>query len=300
MLAREAIERRLHAASDLVVAALHGRGIVGGLWAVLRPRHGPPDFDRDLRRQRHARQQDRRETPGDLHGPGKGTGADPLAAEARTEPVAAGHYVDRMRPAVAHHWTAGHPLSERQLDESLPPRKIDPPPIGPWPEALVVAAWVCEHREARIERACRVPSARRSLADPSHELVEPGDAEGRVERERDQGTVEPALAIPGREEYCRVGRERAARVIPDEQDGSPRRDGIQAAHLGVEVAAPEVHQGQDLREEADVALECLGAELPLGGPRPGADPVELKRHRCAPRGPATSPSSPPRPGMVAR
>src|SRR5262245_9128712 len=165
MLAREAIERRLHATRDLVVAALHGRWIVGSLRAVLRPRHWSPDLDRDLRRQRYARQQDRRETPGDLHRPGKGPGADALAAEARAEPVAAGDNVDRMMPAVAHHGNDGHPFSERQLDEPFPPREVDPPPIGPWPKALVIAARVDEHWEACIEGACRVPSAGWDLAD---------------------------------------------------------------------------------------------------------------------------------------
>src|SRR5262249_39013650 len=241
----------------------------------------------------YARRKDRGETRGDRHRPGKGRGADALAAEARAEPVAAGDNVDRMMPAVAHHGNDGHPFSERQLDEPFPPREVDPPPIGPWPKALVIAARVDEHREACIEGACRVPSAGRDLADLSHELVEPGDAEGGVERERDQRALEPAFAIPGSEEHRRVGREGAARMIPDEEDRAARRDVSEAAHLGVEVAAPEVHEGQDPREEADVALEGLGAELPLGGLCPGADPVELKRHRGPPRGAATSPRSPP-------
>src|SRR5262249_4488635 len=159
-------------------------------------------------------QQDRRETPRYLHRPGKGLGADALAADTRPEPVAAGDDVDRMVSAMAHHGNDGHPFPERQLDEPLPPREIDPPPIGPWPKALVTTTRVHEHRKARVERACRVASARRHLADLSHELLEPGDAERGVERERDQSAVEPARAIPGSEEHRRVRCERAARMIP--------------------------------------------------------------------------------------
>ena len=65
--------------------------------------------------------------------------------------------------------TTGTRYAQRQLDEPLAPGEVDAAPIGPRPEALVVAAGIDEHREPGIERARRVRAARGDLADLPHE-----------------------------------------------------------------------------------------------------------------------------------
>ncbi len=148
-----------------------------------------------------------------------------------------------------------HPVAQRQFDETLVAAEIDFVAVGPRPKDLVCPSRIHEYRRSGVERESGVLHVRRHFAETAHELLHARDAEGGVEGETDQGIVDAALAVPGRDEGRGVRREYAARMVADQEHRSVLGDVFESAYFGVEVAVEPFHERQKCCEEIRVSLK---------------------------------------------
>ena len=138
-------------------------------------------------------------------------------------------------------------------------------PTGP--VGLVVAARIDEQRGAARERAPHVlrrgrhrPVRREHGPDARH-------LEHEVVRELEERALGAEVVVERLREDERVGDERAARVVADEQHRPARRDVLQPAHIGAE---PDVRHDAQRGERARDVLGVTQLER-VGGRRPARE-----------------------------
>ena len=129
----------------------------------------------------------------------------------------------------------------------------------------MVTARIDEQRGAARQRAAHVLRRRRHRPVGREHCADAGQLEREVVRELEERALGAEAVVEGLCEDERVGDERAARVVADEQHRPSRRDVLEPAHIGAE---PEVRhhtqRGQRARDVLGITqLERVGGRRPV-------------------------------------